>query len=215
MTSHVSSRQSNADSHTEANSRRVVPYIVSWSAEETTAPTVIERRGLGIGYLGETLLDRDEHGVLWRRTSSMHGRGHPEFGKIHPLRQRRAQHRLLCGICAGLPDRDERGVLWLVRDFRDDWPNWPEHMAATEPPICLPCARLSIRVCPSLRQGFVALRVGHSTVAGVRGLLYRSGIPYPVPVDEDVVAFCDPRIRWTLASNLVRELTQCSIVEVT
>jgi hypothetical protein len=71
-----------------------------------------------------------------------------------------AQMRLLCGICAGSSDRNEQGVLWLVRDVHDDWPGWPEHMAVTEPPVCLPCAQLSIRVCPSLRMGFVAIRAG-------------------------------------------------------
>jgi hypothetical protein len=131
------------------------------------------------------------------------------------MRQQRAQHRQLCGICSGPPDRNEQGVLWLVRDFRDDWPDWPERMGVTEPPICLPCAQLSIRLCPALRKGFVAIRVGHSRVAGVRGALYcSSGGPFPTPVGEDVVAFEDPRIRWTLAGHLIRELTRCTIIEL-
>jgi hypothetical protein len=194
--------------------RGVVPYIASWSAEGTVNMTVIERRGVGVGYLGETVSDRDERGVLWQQTSSKQGHGRPEFGRIHPVRQRRAQRRLLCSTCAGPADRNEQGVLWLIRDFHDDWPNWPEHMAVTEPPTCQPCARLAIRLCPSLRKGFVVLRVGHSRVAGVRGLLYRSGKRYPVPIGEDVVAFDDPTIRWTIAVNLVRELTLCTIIEL-
>lgn len=39
----------------------VVPYIASWSAEHPLDLTVIERPGAGIGYLGETALDRDTH----------------------------------------------------------------------------------------------------------------------------------------------------------
>jgi hypothetical protein len=200
---------------TRAASPGVVPYIVSWSAEHMSDVTVIERPGGGIGYLGETLVDRDERGVLWRPMLSLRGQGRPEFGKVHPLRQRHAQIRLLCGICAGPADRNEQGVLWLVRDFRDDWPGWPEGMAVTEPPICLPCARLSIRVCPSLRKGFVALRASQSRIAGVAGIVYRAAKPHPVPVCEDVVAFEDPAIRWTEAAHLLRELTQCTTVELT
>jgi hypothetical protein len=190
----------------------MVPYIVSWSAEASAPTTVIERPGLGIGYADETFADRDARGVLWPRVPFQPGTGRPEFGRIHPMRQRRAQQRLLCGICAGPPDRNEHGVLWLVRDFRD-WPDWPEGMAVTEPPVCQPCAELSTRQCPALRKGFAVLRVGHSRVAGVAGLRYRPAIPRPVPIAEDVVAFEDPAICWTLAAHLVRELTQCTIVE--
>ena len=122
--------------------------------------------------------------------------------------------RLLCGICAGPPDRTEQGTLWLVTDYRDDWPNWPEGMACTEPPVCLPCARLSVRACPRLRQGYVAIRVGTSAVAGVYGAQYQAGQPFAIAVTEAVVAFDDPAIRWTQASQLVRELSGCTIVSL-
>lgn len=197
------------------NSRGVVPYIVSWSAEECLPATVIERPWSGIGYVDETLADRDARGVLWQRVTLRRGHGRPEFGRIHPLRQRRAMRKLLCGICAGPPDCDERGVLWLVRDYRGDWPNWPEHMGATEPPICLPYARLSVRMCPSLRKGYVALRVGESAVSGIYGARYRVGnTRVPIMAGDEVVAFGDPAIRWTCATQLVRELTDCVIVDL-
>jgi hypothetical protein len=185
-----------------------VPYITTWTAEEPLPATLIERPWSGIGYADETLGDRDENGVLWQRMPSCPGQGRPQFGKVHPLRQRRAMRRLLCGVCGGPPDRTELGVLWLLRDHRDDWPGWPEGMAATEPPVCLPCARLSVRVCPALRAGHVPVRVGHSTVAGVYGIRYQLG----QGVDDAIVTFDDPAIRWTRATQLVRELTDCGIV---
>src|SRR2546430_11182984 len=118
--------------------------------------------------------------------------------------------RQLCGVCGGPPDRTEAGVLWLVRDYRDDWPGWPNGMAATEPPVCLPCARLAVRACPALRKGHAAIRVGHSTVAGVYGIRHRPG----EAGEDTIVALDDPDIRWTRAAQLVRELRGCTIVSL-
>lgn len=167
-------------------------------------------RATGIAYADETLGDRDQNGVLWQRCPSRPGLGRPIFGAIHPLRQRRAMRRLLCSICGGPPDRTDLGVLWVLRDFRDDWPDWPEGMGAVEPPVCLPCARLSIRLCPALRGGPVFIRVKHSRVAGVYGICYRAN-------DEVActVAFTKPAIRYTQAAQLVRELHDCTLVDVT
>lgn len=185
-----------------------VPYITTWSEERPLPATVIEHPRLGISYADETLGDRDENGVLWQRMPSRPGHGRPQFGKVHPLRQRRAMRRLLCGICGGPADRTEAGVLWLIRDFRGDWPDWPEGMAATEPPVCRPCARISVRACPALRAGYVAARIGDSRVAGVYGIRYQSdGV-----ADDANVAFEDPGIRWTRAAQLIRELRDCTLL---
>lgn len=187
-----------------------IPYITTWSLEQAMPATVVELHGAGIGYLDETFGDRDRDGVLWQRVPSRPGQGRPRLGSVHPLRQRRAMRRLHCGICAGQADRDHRGVLWLLRDFRGDWPGWPEGMAATEPPVCVPCARRSVRVCPALRKGYAAVRVGRSEVAGVYGACYRAGDPLPRVSGEVTVAFEDPAVRWTQASQLVRELRDCT-----
>jgi len=195
-------------------SSRIVPFITTWSGEHEAPTQVIERRGFGIGFADETLGDRDERGVLWRRMPSRPGTGRPPFGKVHPLRQRRAMRRLLCQVCAGPADHSDLGTLWLIRDYDDDWPQWPEHMAATEPPVCLPCARDSIRICPALRKGYVAIRVGRSIVSGVYGVRYRSGPAFPVSVDDRILTFDDPAIRWTCAGQLVRELLDCTIVSL-
>jgi hypothetical protein len=190
------------------------PYITQWSAEQDPPSQLIERPGHGIAYLDETLADRDERGVLWFRTPSHPGHGHPLFNKVHPLRQRRAMRRLLCGVCANPADRTDQGVLFLLRDFRDDWPGWPENMAAIEPPVCAPCVRLATRMCPALRKGAVAVRVRHAPIVGVRGACYRAGPGLvPQPVNEVTVAYEDPQVRWVRAINLVRELHDCTIIE--
>jgi hypothetical protein len=191
----------------------VIPYVTTWSTEQPLPTAVIERPGSGIAYLDETLGDRDENGVLWQRMPSRPGQGRPEFGKVHPLRQRRAMRRLLCGICSGPPDHTDQGVLWLLRDHREDWPGWPEGMGATEPPVCLRCAHRSIRACPALRRGYVAIRVGRSTVAGVYGARYQTGQPFPTVVEDAIVTFDDPAIGWTRASQLVRELRDCTLLQ--
>jgi hypothetical protein len=191
-----------------------VPYITTWSAERPAPVTVVERALSGIGYADETIADRDANGVLWPRVPSRPGQGRPQFGTVHAVRQRRAMRRLLCGICGGPPDRTDLGVLFLLTDFRDDWKGWPEGMACTEPPVCAPCASLSVRACPALRKGHVAIRVGHSAVAGVYGARYQAGQPFPTAVEDAVAAFDDPAIRWILAAQLVRELRDCTVVSL-
>ncbi|MGH3879854.1 MAG: hypothetical protein ACRDSK_22745 [Actinophytocola sp.] len=189
------------------------PYISAWS-EESDAPTpVIERPGRGIGYLDETVHDRDRNGVLWLRAFSRPGEGQPLFAKVHPLRQRRAMRRLLCNVCAGPAHRTADGVLWLLKDHRDDWPGWPEQMAVTEPPVCLPCVRLATRLCPALRRaGAAAVRVRNAPVSGVHGTQFRCDGGLPAAMDEITVAYGDPRLRWMRAAKLVRELWDCTIV---
>lgn len=190
-----------------------VPYITTWSSEAERPGLLIESHALGIAYADETLLDRDEHGILWRRMPSRPGGGRPLFGRVHSLRQRRAMRRLLCQVCAGPADRTEHGTLWLVPDFDDNWPNWPEGMAATEPPICISCAQESIQLCPTLRKRHAIFRVRHSPVSGVYGVRYRPGKVFPELIDDVIVAFDDPAIRWVCAGQLVRELFDCIAVD--
>lgn len=191
------------------------PYITQWSEEQDLPSPLVEQPGQGISYLDETLADRDQHGVLWCRTPSRPGNGKPLFAKVHSLRQRRAMRRLLCNVCAKPAHRSDGQVLWLLRDFREDWTGWPENMGAIEPPVCLPCVRLSSRLCPALRRGAVAVRVRHAPIAGVHGVLYRPGLGLvPRAVEEVTVAYEDPRTRWVRAANLVRKLHDCTLIEV-
>jgi hypothetical protein len=192
--------------------RIVVPYITSWSRERDVPYTLVERPGVGIAYADETLADRDSHGVLWQRSASRPHHGRPQFGKVHPLRQRRAMRKLLCQVCGGPADHTNDGVLWVLPDHREDWVDWPDGMANVEPPICQPCVRLSLRLCPRLRMGAVVIRVRQFPIAGVRGVLYQRNGAAVAAVDEAVVAFDDPAIRWVCAANLVRQLGSCTIM---
>jgi hypothetical protein len=192
----------------------LVPYISSWS-EEVSLPAAVIQRGGRIAYADEALGERDSRGVLWRRVLSRPGRGEPQFGQVHTPRQRHAQRKLLCQVCGGPADRNEAGTLWLVTDYHNDWSNWPERMACSEPPICLRCARISIRVCPGLqRHGHAAFRVAHSELAGVYGILYRPGPFRPIATTDERIPFTDPDIRWTQASQLLRELHHCTEVDL-
>lgn len=120
--------------------------------------------------------------------------------------------RLLCQVCGGPADHTEDGVLWLLKDHRDDWPQWPDGMGVTEPPVCVPCVRTSLRLCPALRKGAVVVRAGSFMVAGVYGALYRTGRKLS-SAGQAAVPYDDPAVRWVRAVSLVRELRDCVIEE--
>ena len=142
------------------------------------------------------------------------GEGRPLFGQVHPLRQRRAMRRLLCSICAGPADCNGEGWLWLLRDYRGDWPGWPNGMGVLEPPVCLPCVQYSARACPGAAEGLGGGAGGALGGGwGVRGR-YRAGHSGPVVVEDVTVPFEDPAIRWVCAAQLVREIFQCRIVDL-
>lgn len=185
----------------------VVPYIASWSQEQARSPVVIGPRG-GIAYQDEGPYDRDADGYLWLRAPAKQGCGRPEFGRVHPLRQRRVMRRLLCQVCGGSADQNERGTLWLLEDHRADWEGWPNGLLTTHPPVCTPCAGEAVRSCPNLLGRCVAVRVGSSEVSGIYGVRHLPG----GPLTPGVVEYGDPAGRWVLASQLVRSLSDCTVV---
>jgi hypothetical protein len=73
---------------------------------------------------------------------------------------------------------------------------------------------LSVRVCPALRRNAVAVRAGSFPLAGVHGALYRMRAGAPVFVDELMVEFGDPLIRWMRAAHLIRRLRDCVLLPV-
>jgi hypothetical protein len=193
----------------------VVPYVTMWSGEREPAVTIVERRGGGIGYARENLLDRDERGVLWTRWACSPGRGRPQFGLLHTMRQRRAMIHLLCQVCGEPADRDaDGGVLWLRKDHRTDWPDWPEGMRMPEPPVCRPCVGQAVRLCPALRHGAVAVRVREFPIIGVWGTFFRRGPRGPVPVKVTNVNYADPLIGWVQANHLIREVRDCTLIDL-
>ena len=189
----------------------IAPYITAWTAEIDPPATVVEVPGMGIGYADEKAADRSRDGILWTRSSWLPGEGRPVFKRVHPIRQRRAMRCLLCQVCGGPADRTEDGVLWLLRDYRDDWPDWPNHMAAVEPPICRSCVHLSVRLCPALRRGAAVLRARRYPIVAVRGCRY-IGRRFPIPAEDVTVRLEDRAVRWVKAASLVRELQDCTLL---
>ncbi|OLF10482.1 hypothetical protein BLA60_14895 [Actinophytocola xinjiangensis] len=193
------------------NSHIIAPYVTAWSEEMFTQAKIVRRPSGGIAYADEKLTDRDNNGILWPRTPHRPGIGRPEFGAVHPLRQRRAMRRLLCQVCAGPADQTPDGTLWLLQDHREDWPNWPENMAVTEPPVCRDCVTLSTRLCPALRKGSAVIRARRFPIVGVYGVLHTQD-PTPTPVGTVTLSFDNSAVRWLRAGGLARELHDCAIL---
>jgi hypothetical protein len=195
-----------------------IPYVTAWSAEEADkfdkSDLTVLPGNRGIVYRDETPYDRDERGILLQRTPNAPRQGKPKFGVVHATRQRRAMRSLLCQVCGDPADTNDDGTLWLLQDHRTDWPTWPNGMGCTEPPVCADCAALSIRSCPALRNRYALARVRHAPVAGVHGALWtRSPIGVPKAVRPIIVTFDDPLLPWVLASHLVRELQQTTLLD--
>src|ERR1044072_1412375 len=203
-----------ADTISETVGRGVIaPYVSSWSAEELLPCWFMEAPGRGIAYIDEQVTDRDEYGVLWARMSWAPGQGRPEFGQVHPLRHRQVMRRLHCQVCNSPADQTDDGVLWLLPDHREDWPGWPDRMGTPQPTGGPPRVPGGCRACPALRRGAVAIRAGRYPVVGVRGGLYVAD-RIPQVIGDELIGLTDSRIRWTLAHNLVRELSDCTVIEV-
>jgi hypothetical protein len=177
----------------------VVPYISSWSGEDVDLPDLV-RSGLRIEYANETPIDRDERGVLWARRASLIGAGRPLFVKMHPVRQRLAMRRMLCQICARPADRTDEGYLWLLPEQPSYEPGWLDYAPVTTPPVCVECAWLSVRMCPALRTGYVAVRA-HSRICGVSGVYLG-----PANDDNEFFYYGQPSIRWVIALHQARLL---------
>ncbi|MGI5504704.1 hypothetical protein [Lentzea sp. CA-135723] len=190
----------------------IAPYVTAWSAEQDLPCTLVERADHSIGFATELLSDRDRHGVLWQQTALRHRVGRPEFARVHPLRQRRAMELLLCQVCGGPADVNDDGVLWLQRDHRGDWPKWPNGMASVEPPVCLACVPVAMRMCPALQRGAVTVRVKDCPVVGVRGVLYKKSVLVPTIAAAGNFTYDDPAVRRVLASAVIRELRGCVVV---
>lgn len=189
-----------------------IPYIATWS-EEVRDDRDLQVDTRGISYLPPRPADRDDRGVLWVRRSSRQGQGRPDLGGVHPQRQRRAMELLLCQVSGHPADVDERGVLWLLEDHRGEWPDWPNGLETTHPPISRPCVGPSLRGCRHLQRGAVMVRVAESIVTGVRGRLWNiDPRTRAVSAKVEILEFDSPLLPWMQASQLVRTLDGCTIV---
>ncbi|MDH2408281.1 hypothetical protein ACG5V6_14740 [Streptomyces chitinivorans] len=190
-----------------------VPYIASWSQERMRRPPVVRRVGVGgegIGFAGEGAYDRDWRGVLWMRQTLARGKGHPRYHTVHTLRQRRAMRHMLCQVCGG-PTPQDGPRLFVLRDVGRPV---EEGERTTAPPVCVPCARISVRECPRLREGHVAALVGRPYAWGVAGIVHHPVTLEPLDTALQEVSYEDLAVRWTLAHRLVMTLHDCTPVDL-
>ncbi|MDI3408914.1 hypothetical protein [Streptomyces cavernicola] len=171
--------------------------------------------------MDEAVDDRDLRDVLWARVSQVLGRdnqptGNPQWKLVHPARQRETMLYLRCQMCAGRA-KTGAGTLFLETADAGDVNGLSGPIRTAQPPVCLEHARMAAERCPHLmREGHVALLATRCPLFGVIGTPYRFGRTGPEALagDDVPVPYGDPRLRWFLASQLVRELRQYQVVDL-
>ncbi|MFE7120486.1 hypothetical protein ACFU99_34170 [Streptomyces sp. NPDC057654] len=209
------------------NDKIVIPYITTRDGENLgNRSTLRAHPTRGLYYTDEVPGDRDLRGVLWARQghNPRNNRGQPTgrpiYAQVHPSRQRETMYGLRCQICCREPaSRTDLGFLFLAElpppDDADA--GWPEGALTSQPPLCLPHAAVSAERCPPLIRGHLALRVKTPRLHGVLGLHFRPGwtaLLHVLPDQETAIAYQDPRIRWYLATQLVRRLRGVTVIDL-
>ncbi|MFD8258661.1 hypothetical protein ACFV19_06860 [Streptomyces griseoluteus] len=165
-------------------------------------------------YKDERPEDRDVDGILWERWGGVPS-GPVAMAHHHPVRQREVMDAgPKCGICGGEPDRDERGVLWLLHvdaDTRETLA-FPGDITTATPAVCRTDAFRALKACEVLQEGFIAVRVREAEVIGVRGTVYS---PTGPPLLEQVVRLDDDAIHRVAARQLMRPLRDAELDETT
>ncbi|WP_147255347.1 hypothetical protein [Streptomyces sp. PT12] len=194
-----------------------VPYAAAWTGENggLAGALTVRPDGKGLGYRDEVPQDRDGQGVLWTRMREAPGKGRPDFGALHPARQRNALLNKLCQVCGGQASRTSQGWLFLIEGSEmPEWAgdDWPEGALSTKPPICRPCAALAVRHCPHLRHPLL-IHSRKPRTWGVYGGFFTPdavGTPRPHPTDE-YLPYGHPSAPWFMASQLLVELPRCTV----
>ncbi|MFC1415441.1 hypothetical protein [Streptacidiphilus cavernicola] len=192
-----------------------IPRMAAWSSEQQDDTQLRVTRD-GLTYAdGEQPEDRCDQGFLWPRTGTSPGVGTVQFDRPHPYRQRQAMAELLCQVCFSPATRSNLGVLWLLHDHWGEWPNWPEGMGSTEPPVCADCVYASATGCRSLRQTGIALYwVGQQPLFGVQGKIITRD-PLSGKLRAAGSGIYEPTVtlaRHVLAMKSVRSLEHCTPV---
>ncbi|MGK5500423.1 hypothetical protein [Streptomyces sp. URMC 125] len=186
----------------------VVPYITAHENEPTLLPPVLRRHGPEgpfLGFVDEASYDRDGWGALWTCQALVPAgrRGRPRLERVHALRQRRAMWDALCQVCGKSLGNEDR-YLFLMRDAGRPI---GEGERTTSPPVCVPCARISLEACPHLRKGAVAAWVNDFPVWGVAGVTYDPETLEVIPGDDLVdVRYDSEELRWVVAARRIVSL---------
>ncbi|MGW4825228.1 hypothetical protein ACWEP4_41640 [Streptomyces sp. NPDC004227] len=185
----------------------VVPYITGYSREQNITPKLTHHpSGRSLVFVDETPHDRDSFGVPWVRPSLLPKgrRGEPllQEAVVHPFRQRRAMRDQLCQVCTRPPEDPEGPRLYLMRDSGRPI---EEGERTASPPVCVPCAGISVQLCPRLRRQHVAAWVEHAPAWGVVGLVHDPLTLEPLGGDQEV-AYDSEVARWVVAARLESQL---------
>ncbi|MGP3690872.1 hypothetical protein ACTVZO_40405 [Streptomyces sp. IBSNAI002] len=193
------------------------PFIASSTTEQSLPAPLLVRPGPGegLGYEDEREQDRDRDGALWARVSTdLSGAGTVENAIPHPYRQRALMDRLLCQVCAGPAAESADGWLFVLpggpKSPSDRDAQWGEGLVEATPPVCLRDAKLSAERCPSLGQA-VALWVKRPVRYGVYGSTYQLGPRGIERLGAGIAEYETPALGWTVATQMVRELTETRI----
>ncbi|MER6529177.1 hypothetical protein [Streptomyces sp. NPDC001508] len=186
----------------------VVPYIAGWSEERLLSCPIVRRRVVpGIAYADETPYDRDSFGVLWARYAlrPKRRRGNLQLRNVHPYRQRRAMLNMMCQVCSRMPPDPHGPHLFLLRDSCGAV---REGERTTSPPVCVPCAGISIQLCNALRGGrFVAAWARRVPAWGVVGPLHHPQSLQPIPgCHMEQVKYGSEWAPWVRAARTMVEL---------
>lgn len=189
-------------------------FVAPYDGESPSAvPVVFDDRG-HIRYVDERQEDRDVDGVLWQRWDGPQV-GPLQWSEHHPARQRTVMERPhRCGAYTGEPDRNERGVLWLLNANEETKVSltFPRDILTATPAICRVDAHRALAACRVLQAGFIALRVRETELVGVRGILHSSTSP---PQPDRFVRFDDDAINRVVARQLMVELRGAELDEDT
>ncbi|MGW0776732.1 hypothetical protein ACWD01_24430 [Streptomyces sp. NPDC002835] len=201
---------------------RLVPYITSREGEDgellaALRASFADDGRVRLGYWDETPDDRGPRGELWGRCSQNIGRdrlpqGRPQWRMVHPARQRETMMKLLCQVCVS-PTRVRGAHLFLDTGPRLE-PG--RRLLTAHPPLCLEHAAAAVEQCPNLRKNHTALLVHRAPLYGVIGTPYQwsaSGLQ-ALPGDDQPLTYTSPLLPWFLASQLVREIREHTVVDL-
>ncbi|MGW0778305.1 hypothetical protein ACWD01_32810 [Streptomyces sp. NPDC002835] len=201
---------------------RLVPYITAREGEDGELLAALRASFGGdgrsrLGYWNETVEDRGPRGELWGRCSQNLGpdrlpQGRPSWRMVHPTRQRETMMKLLCQVCIG-PTKVGDAHLFLDT-ARLTQPNKP--ILTAHPPVCPTHAQAAVEQCPNLRRGHTVLLVQRAPLYGVIGTPYQwsAGGLQALPGDDEPLPFTSPMLPWFLASQLVREIRDYTVVDL-
>jgi hypothetical protein len=195
-----------------------IPYITQWDSELAgpESDLVVDMRSMPprLAYRNERPMDRDGSGVLWARVSQSPRVGKPDFATMHSGRQYECMYALKCQVCGRAASKTQDGYLFLIFPQPSDPASWPEGARVNQPPVCLEHAQLAMRLCPR-NEDFLAVRARVPKLWGVSGVLYRyTEDGWESDTEAPDLRYGDERLNAMLASHLVRELRNVTVVEL-